>query len=64
MAATVALLATLAFLTPAQVSDGAQDVAATSDPYSAEAVVIARDELADGEMTYGQVLTAIYELEE
>jgi Putative zinc-finger len=63
MAATVALLATLTFLNPAQLPDAAgQDTASASNPY--EEVVVAQDELTAGEMTYGQVLTTIYELED
>ncbi|MGH9901424.1 MAG: hypothetical protein ACRD68_06375 [Pyrinomonadaceae bacterium] len=59
MAATVALLAGLTFLSP--VTQTNDDLAVTASPYAAEEVVIAPDDLSNGEMTYEQVLTTIYE---
>lgn len=58
MAAAVVLLAALTAFGPA-----AQQTAATetsADIFSAEDVMLARDEATEEELTYGQVLTTIY----
>lgn len=59
MAATVALLATLTFVAPEAgvVSEG--EVAATSEPYSAEAALLGVDAGTE-EMDYEQVFSALY----
>lgn len=63
MALTVAALAALTLLGPgaAEAPDETQDIASVSDTYSAENLFLPRDEAAETEMTYEQVLTAIYE---
>jgi predicted anti-sigma-YlaC factor YlaD len=65
MAATVALLAFVTFVVPStQLPAGDQDVASASNPYSAEEVIFERDGLPDDQMSYGQVLTTLYESDE
>lgn len=62
MAATVAALAALTFVAPQQ-QNAAPELASGGGPYSAEALIF--DEAsADEQMTYGQVLTTLYESEE
>ncbi len=64
MAAAVVLLAGLTVLGPATQPTATQDAATVNDPYSAEEVMLARDDNSEEEMSYGQVLTTIYESEE
>ena len=66
MAATVAALAVLTFITPLNVPPPEpQGVASASDLYEAEEeAVLAQYDPSDDEITYGQVLTTIYELED
>ena len=65
MAVSAALLAGLIFLAPGtQQMTESPDVASVYEPYSAEEVLLAQDDSTDEEMTYGQVLTAIYGTEE
>jgi len=66
MALTVAALAALTFLGPAaQGTADSQDIASVSDTYAAEELLLpAEDVAAEGEMTYEQVLTTIYDAEE
>jgi predicted anti-sigma-YlaC factor YlaD len=59
MTVTVAALAVFTFVAPEQAP--AQEVA-SGEPYSAESVIF--DETGDEQMTYGQVLTTLYESEE
>src|SRR5947209_6697490 len=60
MAATVAALAALTFIV-AQPSATTQDIAATGRAYSAEDVILERAEQPDEQMSYGQVLTKLYD---
>lgn len=60
MALTVAALAALTFLGPDSSSE-TPDIASVSDTYSAEEVFLPADETSEGEMTYEQVLSTIYE---
>ena len=65
MAATVAALAVLTFFAPGtQPAAGTQEVASAFDSYSAEEVLFDRDELPEDQMSYGQVLTTLYESDE
>jgi anti-sigma-K factor RskA len=60
MVATVAALAVFTFVAPAQTP--AQEVA-SGGTYSAETVIL-DDNAGDGEMTYEQVLTSLYDSDE
>jgi anti-sigma-K factor RskA len=60
MAVTVAALAALTFIAP-QATTTPTEVAATDNPYTAEAVILDDGGSADDQMTYGQVLTTLYE---
>ncbi len=64
MAATVAALAVLTFLAPGAAQPAPQEVASAFDPYAAEQVILAQEAPAADEMTYAQVLTTIYGLDE
>jgi hypothetical protein len=66
MAASVALLAGLTFLAPAPTSGepAASDVASVSSPSTAEDVILNQDDATDDQISYGQVLTAIYDEDE
>lgn len=65
MAATVAMLAVLTFLSPGmQTSAPSQDLATTSNSYSADEVLFNRNEATDEQMSYEQVLTTLYEPDE
>ncbi|HEX5707751.1 MAG TPA: zf-HC2 domain-containing protein [Pyrinomonadaceae bacterium] len=57
MAAVVALLAGLTLFGPATQTVATET---SADLFSAEEVVLARDDASEEEMTYGQVLTTIY----
>lgn len=57
MAAAVALLAALTVFGPASQTTATEQ---SSDLFSAEEVVLARDGASEEEMSYGQVLTTIY----
>jgi predicted anti-sigma-YlaC factor YlaD len=59
MAATVALLAGLTFVVPTAGVADEEEVAAASEPYSAEAALLGAS-AGDEEMDYEQVLSAIY----
>ncbi len=61
MALTVAALAALTLLGPAQSASDAPDIATASDTYPAEELFLPSDEVSESEMTYEQVLTTIYE---
>lgn len=63
MAVTVAALAALTLLGPAAADPPADppDIAAVSETYPAEEVLLAPDEVSENEMTYEQVLSTIYE---
>ena len=65
MAATVAALAVLTFIAPITAPPPEpQDAASAPDPYAAEEAILAQYDASDEEITYGQVLTTIYELED
>jgi hypothetical protein len=65
MAATVAALAVLTFFAPgSQPTAGTQEIASTFNSYSAEEVIFDQDELPLDQMSYGQVLTTLYEADE
>lgn len=66
MAATVAALAVLTFAVPGLTSPAGSpgDAVSASDPYSADAVFVAREEAADDEVDYEQVFATIYESDE
>ena len=62
MAATVAALAVLTVLAPGpQATTGAQEVASTYNPYSAEEVLFEETDAPADQMSYGQVLSTLYE---
>jgi anti-sigma-K factor RskA len=64
MAATVAALAALTFIAP-QAATTTTEVASADNSYSAEAVIFDEGEPnGDEPMTYGQVLTTLYESED
>jgi anti-sigma factor RsiW len=65
MAATVAALAVLTLFAPgSQPTTGTQEIASGFNAYSAEEVVFDQDKLPEDQMSYGQVLTALYESDE
>lgn len=65
MAAVVALLACLTFFAPdARTNADAAQVATASNPYSAEAVILARDDPSDDNLTNAQVLATVYDTDE
>ncbi|HEV2704330.1 MAG TPA: hypothetical protein VGV59_00310 [Pyrinomonadaceae bacterium] len=59
MAASVVLLASVTFFAPANTLQ--TDTAFVSYPYSTDEAIIAQDLQFEDEMTYGDVLTTIYE---
>ena len=61
MTATVAALVVLTFFAP---GSSPQEMAAGVNSYSAEEVLFAQDELPAEQMSYGQVLTTLYESDE
>jgi hypothetical protein len=62
MAATVAALALLTLFAPgSQPTSGSQEVASAYNSYSAEEVLFERSEPPAGQMSYGQVLSTLYE---
>ena len=65
MAATVAALAILTVFAPgSQPTPGPQEVASVYNSYSAEEVLFDQNQLPDDQMSYGQVLTTLYESDE
>jgi hypothetical protein len=58
MAATVAALAVLTFVAPQETP--ARELA-SSEPYTAESVILDESDAGDDQMTYGQVFTTLYE---
>jgi hypothetical protein len=62
MAAAVVLLASVTFFAPANSLQ--TDTASVSYQYPTEEAILAQDVQLDDEMTYGEVLTTIYESEE
>jgi anti-sigma factor RsiW len=65
MAATVATLVVLTFLSPGvQPAVTSQELAAASSSYSADEVLLNRNELTNDQMTDEQVLTTLYESDE
>jgi hypothetical protein len=63
MAATVAALAVLTFVAPAEETTPLE-VASGATPYTAEALLVEGAEAGDVQMTYEQVLTTLYESED
>ena len=63
MAATVAALAVLTFVAPTQPAT-AQELASDGGTYSAEALILDETDAGDEPMSYGQVLTTLYESDE
>lgn len=62
MAATVAALVILTIFAPgSQPTPVPQEVASAYNSYSAEEVLFDQDELPDDQLSYGQVLTTLYE---
>jgi predicted anti-sigma-YlaC factor YlaD len=62
MAVTVAALALLTFIGPShQPPTGPQQLASATDSYSAEEVIFDQDNVPAGQMSYGQVLTTLYD---
>jgi hypothetical protein len=62
MAATVAALVILTFFAPGtQPVPEQQEMASAYNSYSAEEVLLEEDELAEAQMSYGQVLSTLYE---
>lgn len=62
MTATVAALAVLTFFAPgSQPSSGPQEVASAYNSYSAEEVLFDQSDLPADQMSYGQVLSTLYE---
>jgi predicted anti-sigma-YlaC factor YlaD len=62
MAVTVAALALLTFIGPShQPPTAQQQLASATDSYSAEEVIFDQDNLPAGQMSYGQVLTTLYD---
>ena len=65
MAATVAALVVLTLFAPgSQPTTGRQEIASAFNSYSAEEVIFDQDELPQDQMSYGQVLTTLYESDE
>jgi hypothetical protein len=65
MAATVAALVILTFFAPgSQPVSEQQEMASAYNSYSAEEVLFDQDELAEAQMSYGQVLSTLYESDE
>ncbi len=65
MAATVAVLAVLTFFVPGiQPNTPAQEVATASNSYSADEVIFNQDQSPTEQMSYEQVLAALYESDE
>lgn len=65
MAATVVALVVLTFFAPgAQPVPRPQEMAPSLDSYSEEEVIFDQDELPEDQMSYGQVLTTLYESDE
>lgn len=62
MAATVAALMVFTFVAPS--ANTAQEAAATFDSYSAEEVIFSAGDLSDDDLSYDQVLAAVYESDE
>jgi len=63
MAATVAALAVLTFVVP-QPAATQQEVASAGRAYTAEDVILEQAEQPDEQMSYGQVLTTLYDTDE
>ena len=63
MAATVAALAALTFVVP-QPAATQQEVASAGRTYTAEDVILEQAEQPDEQMSYGQVLTTLYDTDE
>ena len=63
MAATVAALAALTFVVP-QPAATQQEVASAGRAYTAEDVILEQAEQPDEQMSYGQVLTTLYDTDE
>ncbi len=63
MAVTVAALAVFTFVAPSPES-APQDAASTFDSYSVEEVILSRGDLPNDDLSYDQVLAAIYESDE
>ena len=63
MAATVAALAALTFVVP-QPSATPQEVASAGRAYTAEDVILEQAEQPDDQMSYGQVLTTLYDTDD
>ena len=61
MAATVAALAILTVFAPGTQPTSAQQEMASVNSYSAEEVIFDQDESAANQMSYGQVLSTLYE---
>jgi hypothetical protein len=62
MAVTVAALVILTIFAPgSQPTQGPQEVASAYNSYSAEEVIFDQNELPDDQLSYGQVLTTLYE---
>ncbi len=62
MAATVAALAILTVFAPgSQPTTGSQEMASTYNSYSAEEVLFDQSDLPTDQMSYGQVLSTLYE---
>lgn len=65
MAATVAALAILTVFAPgSQPTTGSQEVASTYNSYSAEEVLFDQSDTPADQMSYGQVLSTLYESDE
>jgi hypothetical protein len=65
MAVTVAALLVFTFLSPAhQPLAGAQGFVSALNSYSAEEVIFDRNNLPDEQMSYGQVLSTLYDADE
>lgn len=65
MAATVAALVILTIFAPStQPTPVSQEVATAYNSYSVEEVLFAQDELPEDEMSYGQVLSTLYDSDE
>jgi hypothetical protein len=64
MAATVAALVVLTLFAPGSQPAAGTQAQASAYSYSAEEVIFNQDELPEDQMSYGQVLTALYEADE
>jgi hypothetical protein len=65
MAMSVAALALLTIFAPgSQPATASQEIASAFNSYSAEEVIFDQDELPENRMSYGQVLTTLYEADE